>query len=451
MYGLHTCLPAGRQGKPRNQIVLIESTLDNRIDENNPVRIIDAFVKGCNLEELGFTHAKHAAEGRPPYHPATLLKLFIYGYLNRIRSSRMLERECKRNVELMWLLEELTPDHNTIANFRKENPKAIKDVFRRLVVMCKALDLIGGKIIATDGTKFRAQNSKKNNYNQKKIDEHLRYIEDKINDYRDTLDLADSAESMGLDPDVDREQIREKTAGMKEKKKKYKKLEKQLAQTGQDQISTTDPDSRKLPIRQNIVEVSYNVQSTVDDKHNLPIDFKTTNNNDTHALADMTRRVVDILGTNQFTLLADKGYHTGSEISQCHEMGVETMVAVPALSTEAPDPAYNVDQFIYKKETDSYQCPQGNILNTNGSWYNKGYDHRIKQYKTPACDDCPAKDLCTRARNGRVIERSEFAEDVQRNRHAIENNKELYKRRQEIVEHPGVYPAESGGTMKRSR
>lgn len=225
--GRFPCLPAGRKEKPGNQIVFIESTLDERIDEINPVRIIDAFVTSCNLEELGFTHAKHDPEGRPPYHPSTLLKLFIYGYLNRIRSSRMLERESKRNVELMWLLEKLTPDHNTI-------------------------------------------------------------------------------------------------------------------------------------------------------------------------------------------------------ISQCHEMGVETMVAVPALSTQAPDPAYNVDQFIYHKETDSYQCPQGNILHTYGSWYNKGYDHRIKQYKTPACDDCPARDLCTKARHGRVIERNEFAEAVQRNKHAIEKNTHLY-------------------------
>lgn len=430
------------QGKNRNQIVLIESTLDDRIDDNNPVRIIDSFVNSCNLEDLGFTHTKHAPEGRPPSHPATLLKLFIYGYLNRIRSSRLLERECKRNVELIWLLEELTPDHNTIANFRKKNPKAIKATFRKLVVMCKTLDLIGGKVIATDGSKFRAQNSKKNNYNQKKIEEHLRYIENRINDYFDTLDLADSAKSMGLEQDVDKEQIKEKIARLKEKKKHYKKLEKQLAQTGQDQISTTDPDSRKLPIRQNILEVSYNIQTSVDDKHCLPIDFKTTNNNDTHALADMTQRAVNILGTNQFTVLADKGYHTGSEISQCHEMGVETMVSVPALSTEAPDPDYNVDQFIYNKESDTYQCPRGNILNTNGSWYLKGYDHRIKQYKTKACNGCPSRNLCTKARNGRMIERSEFAEAVQRNKNAIHKNTDLYKRRQEIVEHPF-------GTIKR--
>jgi transposase len=430
------------QGKPRSQIVLFESSLDEKIEQDNPVRIIDTFINSCNLDEFGFTHAKHAPEGRPPYHPGDLLKLYIYGYLNRIRTSRLLEKECKRNLELMWLLNELTPDHNTIANFRRDNAKAIKRVFRKIVIFCKKLDLIGGKVIATDGTKLRAQNSKKNNYNQKKIDDHLAFIESRLNEYLDALDVADTAETMGLDPEIDKEKIREKIVKLNEKKQKYKKLEKQLIETGQEQISTTDPDSRKLAVRQNILEVCYNIQTSVDDKHNLPIDFKTTSNNDTHALANMAARAKSILGHNDFTALLDKGYHTGSEINRCHEMGIETLVAVPSLSTQAPYPAYNLEQFIYHMETDTYKCPQGNFLYTNGSWYNKGGDHKVRQYKTKACKKCPSRDLCTKARNGRIIERSEYAEAVKRNKDAIERNRELYKRRQEIVEHPF-------GTIKR--
>jgi transposase len=430
------------QGKPRSQIVLIESSLEELIELDNPVRFIDAFVDTCKLEEFGFTHAKHAPEGRPPYHPGHLLKLYIYGYLNRIRSSRLLEKECKRNLELKWLLNELTPDHNTIANFRKDNPKAIKLVFRKIVTLCKRLDLIGGKVIAIDGTKLRAQNSKKNNYNQKKIDDHLAYIENKLHEYLDALDMADTAETMGLDPDIDKEKIREKIAKLHGRKQHYQNLEQQLIETNQEQISTTDPDSRKLAVRQNILEVCYNIQATVDDKYKLPIDFKTTNNNDTHALANMTARAKSIIGHNEFTTLLDKGYHTGSEISRCHEMGIETMVAVPSLSTQAPDHAYNLEQFIYHKETDTYQCPQGNVLYTNGSWYDKGGDHKVRQYKTKACKHCPARNLCTKAKNGRIIERSEYAEAVQRNRNALEKNKPLYKKRQEIVEHPF-------GTIKR--
>jgi len=313
------------RGKPRSQLVLIESSLEEKIEQDNPVRVIDLFVDHCKLEEFGFTHVKHAPEGRPPYHPGDLLKLFIYGYLNRIRSSRALEKECKRNLELMWLLNELAPDHNTIANFRKDNPKAIKQVFRKMVSMCKKLDLIGGKVIATDGTKLRAQNSKKNNFNQKKINDHLAYIEKKLNEYLDALDIADTAETMGLDPEIDKEKIKEKITRLNKKKQQYKELEQQLIDSGQKQISTTDPDSRKLAIRQQILEVCYNIQTSVDDKHYLPIDFKTTNNNDTHALANMTARAKSILGHNEFTELADKGYHTGEEIRRCHEMGLNPL------------------------------------------------------------------------------------------------------------------------------
>ena len=430
------------QGKPRRQIVLIDSSLEEKIEQDNPVRIIDAFVNSCNLVEFGFTHAKHASEGRPPYHPGDLLKLFIYGYLNRIRSSRLLERECKRNLEVIWLLNELTPDHNTIANFRKDNPKAIKLVFRKMVTLCKRLGLIDGKVIAIDGTKLRAQNSKKNNFNQKKIDDHLTYIENKLHDYLDALDVADTAETMGLDPEMDKEKIREKIAKLTAKKQQYKKLEQQLIETGQEQISTTDPDSKKLAVRQNILEVCYNIQASVDAKHNLPIDYKTTSNNDTHALANMAARAKSIIGSSEFTALLDKGYHTGSEISRCHHMGIETLVAVPSLSTQAPDPAYNVDQFNFNTDTNTYQCPQGNVLYTNGSWYDKGGDHKVRQFKTKACKDCTARDHCTKAKGGRVIERSEFTEAVQRNKSAIVNNRELYKKRQEIVEHPF-------GTIKR--
>ena len=189
-------------------------------------------------------------------------------------------------------------------------------------------------------------------------------------------------------------------------------------------------------MRQNTLEVCYNIQTTVDSKHYLPIDFKTTNNNDTHALADMTERATSILGHSEFTTLADKGYHTGSEINRCHEIGVETLVAVPSLFTHAPDPSYDVEQFMYREENNTYKCPQGNILYTNGTWYNKGSDHKVRQYKTKACKHCPSRNKCTHAKNGRVIERSEFAEAVLRNKRAIQNNRDIYKRRQEIVEHP---------------
>jgi hypothetical protein len=343
----------------------------------------------------------------------------------------------------MWLLRQLIPDHNTIANFRKDNPKAIKLVFRKMVTLCKRLDLIGGKVIATDGTKLRAQNSKKNNYNQKKIDDHLAYIENKLHEYLDALDVAYTAETLGLDPDINKEKIQEKIARLTEKKQQYKKLEQQLIETGQEQISTTDPDSRKLPIRQQILEVCYNIQTSVDDKHNLPIDFKTTNNNDTHALANMAKRAKAIIGHTDFVELADKGYHTGEEIRKCHELGIETLVAIPKtpISSQAPDPAYNQNKFQYDKENDYYLCPQGHKLTSTGTWY-QNHPYKTKHFKTKACKECTVKSQCTISPKGRLIERNENIEATQRNKRAIENNKELYKRRQEIVEHPY-------GTMKR--
>jgi transposase len=431
------------QGNDRSQIFLISSSLEEMIPDDNPVRIIDDFVNHCDLGELGFTNAKLGPEGRPPYHPGDLLKLFIYGYLNKIRSSRHLERECQRNIELMWLLKQLVPDHNTIANFRKDNPKAIKLIFRKMVTFCKILNLIDGKVIATDGTKLRAQNSKKNNFNKKKIDDHLKFIENKLHEYIDALDIADTAETLGLDPEIDKEKIRQKIARLNERKQQYKKLEKELKETGQEQISTTDPDSRKLAVRQNIIEVCYNIQTSVDDKHYLPIDFKITNNNDTHALANMAVRAKAILGDPEFIELADKGYHTGEEIRKCHEAGIETLVAIPKMpvSSQAPDPAYNQDKFQYDKENDYYQCPQGHKLTSNGTWY-QNHPYKTKQYKTKSCRSCPVRSLCTKSKKGRVIERNENIEATQRNKQAIENNKELYKRRQEIVEHPF-------GTIKR--
>ena len=280
-------------------------------------------------------------------------------------------------------------------------------------------------------------------YNQKKIDDHLRYIETKLQDYLHALEFADTAESMGFDPEIDREQIKERINNLKQKKQDYKKLEQQLKETGQEQLSTTDPDSRKMPVRQQILEVCYNVQTSVDDKHYLPIDFKTTNNNDTHALANMAQRSKIILGKVGFTELADKGYHTGEEIRKCHEMGIETLVSVPRtpLTSQAPDPAFNMEMFHYDRENDCYICPPGFKLTSIGTWYhNRPY--KTKQYKTKDCQRCHWKEKCTTSPGGRVIERNENIDNTIRNKKAIEQNKELYKRRQQIVEHPF-------GTMKR--
>ena len=428
------------KGKDRNQTEIL--CLNAQIGQNNEVRLIDLFVESLLLSDFGFK-VDYIENGRPAYNPKDLLKLYIYGYLNSMRSSRVLEKECYRNIEVMWLMKQLSPDHNTISNFRRDNEKAIRKVFRYTVSIAKEFNLIGGKLIAGDSTKLRAQNSKKNNFNQKKIEQHVEYIDNKIAAYNQALAEADNdnAENKAL--------IEKEIQKHQHRKEFYNNLSEQLEQTGEVQISTSDPDSRQLITRNNITEVAYNIQTTVDAKHNLPIDYKVTNTNDSKAMGGMLRRAKVVLGSNDFTALYDKGYHTGSEIKTAVENDIEVMVAIPDISSSsmAPDPAYNVAYFTFDKENHQYTCPQGNLLTTNGKWYKKDRNQpgrkklspiMVQHFKSTACKQCPALNLCTKNTRGRgrVIERSEFQQYVDINKQNIEANAQLYRRRQAIVEHP---------------
>jgi len=419
-------------GFNRKQAVLIPHTIEDLIEENNPIRFIDVFVNSLKVVEMGFKDVSLNKNGRPPFHPKDLLKLYIYGYLNKIRSSRALEKECKRNIELMWLMKGLIPDHNTISNFRRDNPKAIKKVFRATVNLAKNLDLIGGILIAGDGTKLRAQNSKKNNYNQKKIDRHLNYIENKLAEYSQALASADGDK---------KEQLQRKIAKQNKHKSQYKAIEKQLQETGEKQVSTSDPESRQLIIRGMITEVAYNVQSTVDAKNKLPIDYSVSNQNDKRAMTTMVENAIEIVGNNSFDAVFDKGYYTAEEIHKTQELGATTHVSIPKPASNAPNKSYNVSEFAYNKKEDIYTCPAGQTLRTNGNWYQKK-SYRVKQYKTKACKSCPVKDLCTNAKYQKIIERHQYAEALEKNKTNLENNPQIYAQRQALVEHPF-------GTMKR--
>jgi transposase len=416
-------------GKDRKQTCLFPVSLEDAIDQDNSVRAIDQFVDQLDLATLGFRQ-DYMENGPPAYHPSILLKLYIYGYMNRVRSSRQLEKECRRNIEVMWLLESLAPDHNTISNFRKDNAKSIKNVFFAAVEIARNFGLIGATLIAGDSTKFRAQNSKKNNFNQKKIHRHIDYIDNKLKQYNKALDQSET--------DLEKKQINKVIDRHKGHRKQYKKLEKQLKDSGDTQISTSDPESRHLIIRNNITEVAYCVQSTVDVDHNIPIDYLVTNKNDSKAMGEMLQRAASILGSNDFTALYDKGYHTGSEL------GIETLVAIPKIgrASQAPDPKYNSEHFAYNKETDTYTCPQENTLKSNGTTY-KGRNYRCKQYKTNTCKYCPVRALCATSKaNGKIIQRSEFQQYIKQNARRVAKNPKAYKRQQAILEHPY-------GTMKR--
>jgi transposase len=418
------------QRQNRSQTYLFPVSLDDAIDADNEVRLIDVFVDSLALEDFGF-QIEHTENGRPAYHPGDLLKLFIYGYMNKIRSSRRLEIESKRNIEVMWLLGNLQPDHNTISNFRRDNPRAIKKVFMETVKIANYFNLIGATLIAGDSSKFRAQNSKKNNFNEKKISRHLEYIENKLQEYNQALAQSDE----------DKKEIRDQIEQQKKRADGYREIETQLRETDEPQVSTSDPDSRQMIIRNNITEVAYNVQTSVDAKNKLLIDYKVTNSNDSKAMGNMLQRAKSILRTNEFTALYDKGYHTGSEFKIAHDLNINTLVAIPNQTVHAPDPTYDAENFTDVPEGDYYICPENQHLTTTGTWH-KAPAYYFRRYATTACKSCSAKDLCSKARYGKGIHRSEFHQYIQHNKEQVELNKALYKRRQAIVEHPY-------GTIKR--
>ena len=308
------------QKQSRTQLALYTTCLDDMIGTDNTVRDIDRFVDSLDMEKLGFQGLP--AQGRPPYDPADLLKLYIYGYMNRMRSSRKLELECARNIEVMWLLGSLRPDHNTIARFRKDNPRAIKRAFRATVSIARNHGLIGAALIAGDSTKLRAQNSKKNlprrqagNYNKKKVARHIEYIDAKLREHEEELARADG--------DAQRERAKDSIKKQKDRRRKYEqiggKLEKDRSSEN-PQLSTSDPDSRHQIVRGAITEVCYTAQTTSDADHKLLVDYMITNQNDKKAMGGMLRRAKTVLRTNGFTALYDKGYHTGSEPA-CRQAG----------------------------------------------------------------------------------------------------------------------------------
>jgi transposase len=427
-------------GKDRNQIPLFATSIEDAIDQDNEIRLIDMFVDSLKPADYGFK-VDYIENGRPAYRPMDLLKLYIYGYINRIRSSRSLEKECGRNIELMWLMKGLVPDHNTISNFRRDNPKAISKVFRATVQLAKHFDLIGGQLIAGDSTKLRAQNSKKNNFNEAKIKRHIEYIDARLEEYNKLL----ATEDQDAISEPEKAEIKAKVEKHKERKAGYLHLRQQLEQTGENQISTSDPESRQLITRNNITEVGYSVQSTVDAKHNIPIDFKVTNQNDNRAMGGMVRRAKTILQNSDFTALYDKGYHTGSEFNYADKQGIEVLVAIPDPGSHAPDTAFDIEHFTYDSKTDSYTCPVGQLLTTNGNWYAKvtaKASNKVRHFKTTSCQKCAFAKQCTTNKSGRILERSEHADLIYANKKRMLINKELYRRRQAIVEHPY-------GTIKR--
>jgi|CXWL01.1.fsa_nt_gi transposase len=420
----------------RTQLKMI--SLEEMVMPDSVARAIDAFVSALPLAELGFD-VSTADTGRSPFHPSVFLKLYLYGYMNRIRSSRKLEAECKRNLELMWLLGELTPAFRSIADFRAEHGEQIRNVFKTLVRFSKNNGLIEGSLIAVDGTKVRAQNSKKNNFNQKKIDRHVEYIDNKVNEYMELLQENDRSEndSKGL---LSKKEIETAVKKLKDRKEGYKQLSRELIKTGQEQLSTTDPDAKQMIIRGAITEVAYNLQTAVDEKNNLVVHYEASQNNDRNALHRVAYAAKETLNQKKVEVLADKGYHNGGQIDKCTTDGITTYVAPQEHVHNAPVPTadYLIEKFSYNEKRDCYTCPAGQQLTTNGNWYDKSrgkYDYKVKHYKTSTCMECAIMSQCTMNKKGRLIERSQFQKSVDMNNKRVRINMDKYKKRQCINEH----------------
>lgn len=429
------------KGHDRNQIILFPESIDDYITNDNPVRIIDEYVEQLDMEALGFKKAVCSKVGRPPYNPKDLLKLYLYGYLNRIRSSRRLEHEAIRNIEVIWLLKKLRPDFKTIADFRKENKRALKEVFRDFNKLCDEWGLFGKEIVAVDGTKIRANNSKKNNYSTKKLERHINYIEEKIDKYIKELDEWDAIEACDRKPNE--EEINKRIQELRERKEKYEAYKKQLKEKGENEISTTDPDARLMCNNNNSVEVSYNVQTTVDSKYKLIVDFKVSQKpNDLGELDNMALRAKKLFNGKEFEILADKGYYRAEDLKKCIENGITPYVTKQKYSNGTGDKDFYPDRFQYDKDRNLYICPAGKELFYVRERRQKekivGYEYRNYE----ACRHCEFKKRCTKSNRGRTVCRhidQDFLDTIDKK---TEINIDKYKLRQMIVEHPF-------GTIKR--
>ncbi len=378
------------EGEARAQATLFPERLDDYIAEDNAVRVIDVFIDGLDLTNMGFKTVPEIT-GRPAYHPKTMLKLYVYGYLNRVLSTRRLEREAGRNVELMWLLGRLAPDFKTIADFRKDNTKAIRLVSRDFVLICRKLDLFSEAFVAIDGSKFKAVNNRDKNFTQAKLKRRLEQIDESIDRYLTQIKSVDRQESEASKGKTER--LENKIVKLKKEIERLNEIETQLLATPDKQISLTDPDSRSM-ITRGAGMVGYNVQTAVDVKNHLIVAHETTNiGNDRAQLANMAKQAEEMIGTNELTVVADRGYYNGIEIKSCEDAGIKTYLPKCQTSVNQARGFFGKRDFIYNPENDEYVCPAGERATFRTSRKESG--KIIKRYWSSSCVNCTIKTQCT--------------------------------------------------------
>jgi transposase len=427
-----------RRGLDRHQTLLLPERLEDYIAADNPVRFLDAFVTSLDLRALGFAHALVQNTGSPPYDPADLLRLYLYGYLQRVRSSRMLEAECHRNVEVLWLLGKLAPDHKTIADFRKDNRKPLQGVARQFTVLCRKLELFGGQLAGIDGTKLAAVNSKDANFNEKKLNELIARAEARIAQYLQQLDQADAAEPASDQPS--RAELEQKIAALREKKEWHEELRAQLDED-QKQISVTDADARRMRGGGGGSVVGFNAQAAVDAKHKLIAAADVTNEEtDLQQLANVARQAKENLGSAKLEVVADRGYYNNSEVSACLEQHITPYVAKADTSANNARGLYGKSKFTYDAAKDVYVCPAGKELTHRFNTQEKG--RQLRYYRARDCKRCALKKQCTRNRGNRTITREQDEAVMEAMAARVAAAPTKMKLRKALCEHPF-------GTIKR--
>ena len=441
-------------GEDRGQTILFPESIEDYVEENSAVRVIEAFVNSLDLSELEFNRYEPKETGRPAYDPKDLVKLYIYGYMNRIRSSRRLETESIRNLEVIWLLKKLRPDHKTIANFRKENKKSLKNVFKSFVKICIRLGLYGKELAAIDGSKFKAVNSKARNFTMSKLKNRLTRIDKKIEAYMDELDKTDQGED-AADVEKTAVEIKEIVKGLKERKEEYEDIEEELGNTGETQKSLTDPESR-LMLSNGKMDVCYNVQTAVDAKNKMIVDFEVTNNvTDINQLTPMTEKVMEILEVETIAIAADKGYDSATDIAAAvikgidvHVAGSDIQICIPAQDGEQAEiTSHKNGRSVYLKDRNIALCPMGKVLYPR--FYKKSVGDAVFN-NTAACGQCTCR-CTTKKRAFRYqfkMKETEFSKDYDDKdltikQIRIKGQKEIIAQRKCIVEHPF-------GTIKRN-
>ena len=419
-------------GLERDQLLLLPEAVDDYVGSDNPVRFIDAFVDGLDLTAAGFLRVEAKAMGRPGYAPGDLLKLYIYGYLNRVRSSRRLETECHRNIEVLWLLRTLKPDFKTIADFRRDNRAAFRAVFRQFVLLCRRLDLYGRELLAVDGTRIKAVNNKDRNFTRSSLREFIRRADEWLEDYLKRLDEGD-VEDGATGGGARTKNLAEKIAALSEKRGRYQAMLAQLDRTGEDQISLTDPDSRAMAAHTK-VGVGYNIQVAVDAKNKLIVEQAVTNQVvDTGLLTQTAEPAREVLGVKTIDVVADRGYFKIEDIEACEQAGCVPHVAKPQRGSSVREGLFRKDEFRYDAGLDAYVCPAGKLLTPIRR--GRMRDLERTDYGNPkACRACQLRPRCTN--DARSVFRLENEDVLDRMAERLKARPAILDRRREVVEHP---------------